>query len=153
MPKKDIIKIDSNEILKVAELLQSFNLPTLDIEIAPIHFYEIKEGSELIGVGGIEIYGQNAILRSLAIHKAYHNKGYGKLVTSFLEQTAQKNGIEKLFLLTTTAEIFFKKNGYKLIARDKCPPEILSSGEFSRLCPGSAILWSKAYDFQIGYIT
>src|SRR3546814_8899855 len=55
--------------------------------------------------------------------------GYGGI-----EGEAERAGVERLHLLTTTAARFFRTQGYADAARASAPAGIASSAEFTRLC-------------------
>ena len=55
------------------------------------------------------------------------------------EDYAKSMEMDSLYLLTLTAEGFFKKCGYRPIARDSAPAEIQETTEFRNLCPASAV--------------
>lgn len=130
--------LDRSEISSIKTLLHSVGLPGSDLESAPIHFFGKKENNELIATGALEIYGSNAILRSVAIHPDFQKSGYGKQIVRFLEKKAVDLGIQKLFLLTTTAETYFKKLDYQPVKRELCPYKIKSSVQFKNICPSTA---------------
>lgn len=138
-----IQSISHSETDSVKNLLQLSGLPYSDLDEAPAHFFGVKENDQLIATGALEIYGVNAVLRSVAVHEAYQNMGYGLQIVRFLENKAIEKGIKHLFLLTITATEFFKKLGYLPQQRDLCPPEILSSAQFREICPLSASCLSK----------
>ncbi len=48
-------------------------------------------------------------------------------------------GLREFYLLTTTAEEYFRKRGFKTIDRDEVHPQLLSSREFQGACPASAV--------------
>lgn len=135
--------IGHSEIDSVKNLLQLSNLPNFDLDEAPVHFFGVKENGQLVATGALEIYGVHAILRSLAVHQTHQNFGYGRQIVRFLENKAIEKGIKQLFLLTSTAEDFFKKLNYLPMQRNLCPPEILSSTQFREICPLSASCLSK----------
>jgi len=130
--------LNSSEINSVKKLLQSVELPDSDLEASPIHFFGIKEKNEIIATGALEIYGKNAVLRSVAIKPNLQKSGFGKQIVDFLEQKAGELGVENLFLLTTTAESFFRKLNYQPIQREMCPEGIKSSAQFKDICPSTA---------------
>jgi len=132
-----------SEIHSIKELLLSSDLPVADLDKAPIQFFGIKENDQLIATGALEVYGVNAVLRSVAVLPTHQNHGYGKQIVRFLEKKARELEIGKLFLLTTTAEDFFRNLNYISIQRDSCPPKILSSSQFKDICPKSAICMYK----------
>ena len=96
----------------------------------------------VVGVGGIERHGNDGLLRSVAIASQFRQQGYGQLLCRQLIQKAQEEGIQALYLLTTTAEFFFPKLGFKPISRQAVPTLLQQTTEFSTLCPDSAVcLW------------
>ena len=48
-------------------------------------------------------------------------------------------GIREFYLLTTTAQEYFRKRGFKVIDRDEVHPQLLGSEEFRGACPDSAV--------------
>ena len=128
----------TEEIYSIKSLLVSVELPDSDLNKALIQFFGIKESNYLIATGALEIYDINAILRSVAVLPAYQNSGIGKQMSCFLEKKAIELGIVNLFLLTTTAEKFFRRLNYRIIPRELCPEEIKASTQFTEICPSSA---------------
>jgi amino-acid N-acetyltransferase len=129
---------------KVKKLLQECNLPTSDITNDHMkHFFHYSEDGELKGVIGIEPYSDIALLRSLAVHPAAQKSGIGQGLVTFVEEHSRQNGIGKLFLLTTTAELFFTRMGYSVCQRSEAPESIKGSAEFSSICPSSSIFMAK----------
>jgi amino-acid N-acetyltransferase len=55
-----------------------------------------------------------------------------------LERHAARHGVERLVLLTTTADAFFAGRGYAITERNTLPDDLLGSAEFRSLCPASA---------------
>lgn len=135
--------VHQSEINEVKELLLSSGLPSSDLNNAPIHLFGMKKNNRLIATGALEVYGNNAVLRSVAVSNNFQNKGYGKQIVRHLEKVATELKISHLFLLTTTAEIFFKKLGYLPFQRSLSPTEILSSAQFRDICPQSALCLCK----------
>jgi amino-acid N-acetyltransferase len=70
--------------------------------------------------------------------------GLGRSTLSAFEAAAQAEGVQRLHLLTTTAEKFFAANGYMRTERTHAPTEIASSAEFTSLCPASAAYMVKS---------
>lgn len=129
---------------QIIELLNDENLPTEDLQIAPVHFFGIKNKGILAAIGALEIYKNNAILRSVVVKNEFHGKGFGKRMTQIMENRASQLGINQLFLLTTTAPEYFQRLDYHLCDRSSCPEEIQQSAEFKTLCPSSAICLNKS---------
>lgn len=60
-----------------------------------------------------------------------------------IEQAATDEGVAAIYLLTTTAESFFRRHGYEPVGRPAVPDVIAGSAEFRTLCPASAALLFK----------
>jgi len=117
-------------------------LPTADLDENKVLFACLNHGS-VIGTGGLEFFGDCALLRSISIKKDLQKKGLGKFIVAELEKIARQKGINCLYLLTTTAADFFAKEGYEMIVREKAPFEIKNTTEFSSVCPSHALVMRK----------
>lgn len=137
-----IYPLSQNNFSAAIELLKKNNLPTEDIRDSSSMFV-LLDGNEHAGVIGIEIYGKDALLRSLCVSEERRNAGAGKTLVLFLEDMATKKFVENLYLLTTTATKFFEHLGYNIIHRDEVPEAIRKTKEFSYLCPSSATVLKK----------
>jgi amino-acid N-acetyltransferase len=54
-----------------------------------------------------------------------------------------EKGIEEFYLLTTTADKFFARNGFEVIDRNKVPSSIAGTNEFDSICPATAVCMRK----------
>ena len=133
----------------VKHLLSESSLPIADITAQHLrHFFGCGSGPELEGLVGLELYGEVALLRSLAVAAAHRGAGLGSRLVAHAERHAQDHGIKSLYLLTTTAESFFLRRGYVKILREEAPPAIMDTKEFAGICPLSSAfmvkqLWSQ----------
>jgi amino-acid N-acetyltransferase len=131
----------------VRNLLAAAGLPTADLTAAPLaDFWGCHEGTTLIGVVGLEVYGAVALLRSLAVAPDGQGRGLGSALLAHAERAARQRGVQALYLLTTTAEAFFVQRGYVRIPREAAPPILRQTAEFAALCPVSAACLTKALD-------
>ena len=130
---------------QVKQILQECDLPISDIGPAYLeNFFAMGDDSGLFGVVGLELYGETALLRSLAVLSRHRGRGTGTQLVSQAEQYARAQGVQRVYLLTTTADRFFLKLGYSPISRDQAPATIQSTLEFSNLCPSSSVIMIKA---------
>jgi amino-acid N-acetyltransferase len=60
------------------------------------------------------------------------------------ERFAHSQGVSRVYLLTTTAEKFFDRLGYRKTDRESAPAPIRQTKEFSGLCPSSSAFMVKA---------
>ncbi|MHA1935246.1 MAG: arsenic resistance N-acetyltransferase ArsN2 [Candidatus Thorarchaeota archaeon] len=127
----------------IVALLQDTDLPPDGIEPHLDNFLVIRnseQGAEqafLMGCAGLEVYGNTALLRSVAVHPDSQGIGLGTRLVKHITQIASDRGIIKLFLLTDTAEDYFKKLGFSLVSRDMIPEDVKQSIEFTTLCTES----------------
>lgn len=119
-------------------LLRSSELPADDLDFNRDLLVGYYEGDELVGTGGLEVYGPYGLLRSLSVKMGIRGKAVGSTITEYLLDEAKKRKLKGIYLLTETAHGFFLKKGFKDVPRDAVPAEVKQSAEFSKLCPDSA---------------
>lgn len=131
-------------VVKVMSLLAQCALPNSDLSEEKLqHFFGCGEEANPRGVVGVEMYGDVALLRSLAVEKDVRGKGCGKRLVEEAEKYAAHNGVKRLYLLTSTAEAFFGALGYEKVGRDAVPEAIRNTTEFSTLCSSTAPVMAK----------
>jgi len=109
----------------IKELLAECQLPSEDIRPDQLkHFFVLKEQDRLIGIIGLELYENMALLRSLAIRKEHRKQGLAGELVGRAEQYARASGIKTLYLLTDTAKKFFINRGYQKTERLTAPTPI-----------------------------
>ena len=120
-------------------LLEACTLPLggfpEDLEV----IFVARSARGLLGVAGLEVHGSSGLLRSLAVAPEARGQGLARGLCTRVEDRAAQLGLQ-LFLMTETAERFFRHRSYEVVDRGHAPEEIRSSREFSDLCPASALL-------------
>jgi amino-acid N-acetyltransferase len=125
-------------------LLERAGLPTADIaDSAALQLWVLEGNGALLGAIALERYGVDALLRSLVVVPEQRARGLGYRLVSQLEHDASAQGVERLVLLTETAEPFFRRLGYDVLERHLVSDEMRQSAEFRSLCPASALCMSK----------
>ena len=128
---------------QIEGLLAANDLPHDDVHSGAATFFVAESGDEVVGVGGLEVYGSVALLRSVVVEAWARGEGYGSALCDALEARARDAGVDVLYLLTTTAAEFFERRGYEVVERDAAPAEISETSEFRDLCPASATCMRK----------
>jgi len=123
---------------RVEALLEANGLPHEDIRAKPECFFLADADGDVVGAGGLEVYGSDSLLRSVVVTEPYRGRGYGGALCDALETRARERGVGSLYLLTTTAAGFFRRRGYEAIDREAVPPAVRRTTEFADLCPDSA---------------
>lgn len=124
---------------EVERLLEANGLPADGVRSGPGQFYVAAAGGDVVGTGGLELYGDAGLLRSVAVRESVQGFGVGSTVCEGLEETARGAGVEALYLLTTTARGFFAARGYEELAQSDAPPSIRETAQFEELCPATAV--------------
>jgi amino-acid N-acetyltransferase len=125
-------------------LLQAQGLPVSDITDEHLeHFFFVGSDGSPSGLVGLEIYGSDALLRSLVVAETARTQGVGAALVQHAEDYAVSHHVDAIYLLTTTAEPFFEHRGYRRIDRSEAPQTIQSTAEFASICPASSAFMIK----------
>jgi amino-acid N-acetyltransferase len=127
----------------IKQVLQDAELPYEDIDKHINNFLLAKKNGNVIGVVGLEISGEVGLFRSLAVALSHRGDGIGKLLTEKMFDYAYNKGVKQLYLLTKTAEGFFKKYGFENIERNSIPEAIKLTQEFKMDCCATAVCMTK----------
>ena len=138
-----IKKMNTREIPYARKLLKDNGLPFSDIENESIQLFSIAQENQNIGIIGFEKCGKSGLLRSFVIEEQYRSKGIGAQVLSDFEKLVSELEISDLYLLTTTADKFFARNGFEVFDRNAVPQLIANTTEFDSICPASAVCMRK----------
>jgi len=134
-----IRRADKNDIHFIENLLRENNLPYTDVASKINCFFIGEVEDEVVGICGIEIYGNCALLRSLVIIDSFRDRGYGKTLYKEIIEYAKKESVKEIYLLTTTAKDFFGRIGFEEVNRNIVPSQIQNTTEFKYLCQSTAI--------------
>ncbi|MFN4257048.1 MAG: arsenic resistance N-acetyltransferase ArsN2 [Saprospiraceae bacterium] len=130
----------STDFQKVAAFLAAAKLPTSDLPAGLPHFFVALEGGELAATAGVEIFGEIALLRSVAVAPAQRGSGLGAAILRTTIAHAQAKGATSIWLITDSAAGYFEKHGFRAVERSAAPPEIAGTAQFAGLCPSSAVV-------------
>jgi amino-acid N-acetyltransferase len=97
-----------------------------------------EDDGRVVGVAGLELYGEDGLLRSVAVDEDYRGQGLAAALVEAVLQRAQRVGLRSVYLLTTTSRDYFARRGFKDVAREQAPPAIRESWEFKNGCPSTA---------------
>lgn len=134
--------VTAEDFAALLSLLQQNNLPTEDIT-DNTRLFTFYDDGKLAGVVGIELKGEDGLLRSLCVDATQRTAGIGKELVGFIENYAKEQGVKNLYLLTTTAAHFFTNRSYETIDRSVVPAAIRETSEFASVCPSSATVMRK----------
>lgn len=126
------------DLSAIEGLLSASGLPLEGVREALPTFVVAQAGDDLVGVAGLEVCCNNALLRSVAVVDAWRSRGVGRTLVTRVIAEAEARGIHALYLLTTTADRYFPSFGFRQITRDEVPEDVRATAEFRSACPASA---------------
>jgi amino-acid N-acetyltransferase len=122
----------------VATLLRQLELPTDGMAEWLEHFWVAEHQGQVVGVAGMERYGDSGLLRSVAVAAEWRGSGIGRTLVDRVLEEGRADGVRDVYLLTTTAEHYFPRLGFACIDRESVPAAVRASAEFTGACPASA---------------
>ena len=135
----------SADLPAIVGLLNECNLPTGDLTEDLLATFRVAEaGGQLVGVAGFEPSDKDGLLRSLAVAATHRGTGLGARLIAECEAGAREAGLQNLYLLTTTADAYCRRLGYRDVPRETVPAAIAGHPQFRGLCPASAKCLHKA---------
>jgi amino-acid N-acetyltransferase len=132
-----------DDLAAIEALLIASQLPLDGVAHALPAFVVAEHEGTLVGVAGLELCCDNALLRSVAVAPEWRSRGLGRELVTRVIANAEARGIHALYLLTTTAERYFPSFGFATVARDVVPADIRATGEFQGACPASATVMAR----------
>lgn len=133
-----IANATQEELPDILALLQECKLPTEGLAEYLPSTLVVRNGNSVVGCSALELYQENALLRSLAVNSSLQGHGLGARIVKVTLELAKDHKVTHVYILTETASRFFAKLGFKPIQRSDVPQEVRRSVEFTTLCPDTA---------------
>jgi L-amino acid N-acyltransferase YncA len=128
------------DLQEIEKTLVEAGLPLDGVKEQPANFLlAFDQEDKLVGTAALEPYGKDALLRSVAVLGSQRGTGLGQKLVSHLLAQAKQAGFESVALLTTTAENYYPRFGFKPVSREGVPDPVKQSVEFKSACPDTAI--------------
>jgi len=121
------------------DLLGRSELTDQDVAEGWGHYFVVREDDgRVVGVAGLEIHGEDGLLRSVAVDPDYRGQGLAASLVEAAMERARRVNLRAVYLLTTGARDYFARHGFADCPREKAPPGIRESWEFRTGCPSTA---------------
>jgi arsenate reductase (glutaredoxin) len=116
-------------------------LHTDDLDLPGRTFFRYRDADgAVVGHAGYELYGTDALLRSVVVAPEARGRGIGRALVRLLMRRAVAEGAREAYCLTIDARAFFAALGFAVIARADAPAAIRSTKQMAELCPDNAVL-------------
>ena len=125
----------------LAAALAKAGLPADDIQAAGPLFWRFESDDVPVGFGGLEIFADHALLRSVVTLPPVRNRGIGKAIVAWLEAEASIRGCGAVWLVTEKAAGFFAGLGYRACERSEAPNAVREAAPFAY--PAAAVAMMK----------
>ena len=139
----EIRRPTGSDLPAIERLLTASSLPLDGVREAMPSFVLAEVGDTVVGVAGLEVCCDNALLRSVAVDPAWRSHGIGRALVTRVIADAESRGIHALYLLTTSAERYFPGFGFREITRNEVPEDVRATAEFQSACPASATVMTR----------
>lgn len=138
-----IRKARASDLPAVERLLAASELPLDGVRDHFADFIVAEDAERIEGAVGLEKYDSVALLRSAVVAAEHRGTGVGRQLVEQVLERAEEDGIDELYLLTTTAEEYFPRFGFTRTTRTAVPDELKSSAEFRGACPDTAVVMRR----------
>lgn len=128
----------------VTMLLRDSKLPIDGVAEWLTRFWVAEYQGRVVGIAGMERYGDSGLLRSVAVAPEWHGTGIGRTLVDHVLEEGRAGGVTEVYLLTTTAEHYFPRLGFSCCDREAVPAALRASAEFKGACPASAVVMRRA---------
>jgi UDP-N-acetylmuramate: L-alanyl-gamma-D-glutamyl-meso-diaminopimelate ligase len=96
-------------------------------------FYVLRNEDGTVGCVSLEVLGDDAILRALAVDPKFRGAGYGWMLADMAVSQARWRGVRRIYLLTETASDFFAaKFGFRVVDRSTLSKQVAASETFTQ---------------------
>jgi amino-acid N-acetyltransferase len=124
----------------IRQLLREVNLPTESVDTGVTAFFVYSDKDQILGIAGFEFYGEDTLLRSVAVRPGLQSHGIGSKIYQNMLAVAKERKSRRMVLLTETAQKFFARKGFKVVDRTSIANKLMQqSSEFTVACPKSAV--------------
>lgn len=95
-------------------------------------FYVLTNEQGMVGTVALDVLGDDAILRALAVLPEGRGSGYGWMLADMAVSQARWRGVRRIYLLTETASDFFAaKFGFRVVDRSTLSRQVAASETFT----------------------
>ena len=133
-------RVEPADTPAILQLLSNNGLPTEGLLDHLKSTLVIRVDGRIVACAALEIYPDGALLRLVAVEQSWQGSGLGHQVVRAALDLARQRGATSIYLLTTTAEGFFPRFGFRQVVREDVPAGVQKSVEFRSACPASAVV-------------
>lgn len=116
----------------LAAAVAKAGLPAENLQSPDTVFWRFENDDTPVGFGGLEVYGDQALLRSVVTLPPVRNRGIGTAIVGYLESEARIRGCRVIWLAADKAAELFSGLGYRACEASQAPQAIRDTATFAR---------------------
>ncbi len=133
-----------SQLPAILSLIKESGLPTSGLgEHLSTMLLAAYDDRRVVACAALEVYGEHALLRSVAVTADSRGRGLGDRITRAALELACRLRVNEVYLLTETAQGFFARHGFVLTERRQVPTAVAQSTEFTGVRCASAVAMVK----------
>jgi amino-acid N-acetyltransferase len=101
-----------SDLAELTRLIIHGDLPPMFIEEFIEGFVAVEHDGEIVGCGGLELYGDSGVIRSVVVDERGRGQRIGEHMTELLMADARSAGLLHLYLFTMHAHEFWLRHGF-----------------------------------------
>ncbi len=127
----------------ILELLRQAGLVEASVPEHLTTFIVAEDAGRVVGSAGLEVYGDVALLRAVAVAREHRGRGVGRRLVESALTEARHRRLRQVVLLTETAAPFFRRLGFQEVERAALDPRFAASAEFGEGSCATAVAMIK----------
>lgn len=136
------------DIPAMAALIIAGELPPLFIEEFVEGFIVAEHAGEIVACGGLELYGDCGMIRSVVVDERLRGAGVGKRIAQLLEEDARAYGARVIYLFAEHAWQFWQRLGYADIADDDWEDAPRACWQYRFIAPHRALFGESVHGMR-----
>jgi amino-acid N-acetyltransferase len=134
-----------HDLPSALDLLRRSELTQQDVAERWGHYFVVREDDgRVVGVAGLEVHGEDGLLRSVAVDEDYRRQGLAASLIEAAMERAKRVNLRAVYLLTAGSRGYFERHGFADCPRDEAPAAIRESWEFRSGCPSTAAFMKRS---------
>ncbi|MEO8548654.1 MAG: GNAT family N-acetyltransferase [Kofleriaceae bacterium] len=123
-------RADMASVRDVLEMVGLADEPARDDQFPT--FFVLRNEKGVVGCVSLAVYGDDAVLRALAVDPEFRGAGYGWMLADMAVGQARWRGVRRIYLLTESASDFFAaKFGFRVVDRSTLAKQVAASETFA----------------------
>lgn len=141
MPELTIADAQRSDLRDICDLLEAAGLSADEAESCLGGFLVAREDDRVVGTACLESHGVSGLLRSVAVAPDRRGLGIAARMVEHLIARSRAHRHTAVYLLTTTAQGYFERLGFRRIDRASVDPPVRASGQFvGQTCASAAAM-------------